>query len=102
MCVGHITPNLCFLHPVESTGNVVQSGVPGLRNVDTLFFMLRWDMYGFHEKRDGTRYVELLILHPVHTSLCLKLFNSSCIATTQSGSRSSSSTLKGSKEETNE
>jgi hypothetical protein len=30
------------------------------------------------------------------------LYNSSCIATTQSGSRSASSTLKGSKEETNE
>jgi hypothetical protein len=34
-----------------------------------------------------------------HTLLHLKLFNSSCIATTQSGSRSASSTLKGSKEE---
>jgi hypothetical protein len=33
--------------------------------------------------------------------LRLKLFNSSCIATTQSRSRSASSTLKGSKEETN-
>jgi hypothetical protein len=31
----------------------------------------------------------------------LKLFNSSYIATIQSGSRSASSTLKGSKEETN-
>jgi hypothetical protein len=37
-----------------------------------------------------------------HTSLRLKLLNSSYIATTQSGSRSASSTLKGSKEETNE
>jgi hypothetical protein len=32
-----------------------------------------------------------------HTLLRLKLFNSSCIATTQSGSRSASSTLKGEK-----
>jgi hypothetical protein len=37
-----------------------------------------------------------------HTSLLLKLFNSSCMTTTQSGSRSASSTLKDSKEETNE
>jgi hypothetical protein len=37
-----------------------------------------------------------------HTSLRLNLFNSSCIPTTQSGSHSASSTLKGSKEETNE
>jgi hypothetical protein len=29
MRAGHITPNLCFLHPVGSMGNVVQSGVPG-------------------------------------------------------------------------
>jgi hypothetical protein len=32
----------------------------------------------------------------------LKLFNSSCMATTQSGSRNASSILKGSIEETNE
>jgi hypothetical protein len=32
----------------------------------------------------------------------LMLFNSSCIATTQSGSHTASSTLKGSKEEVNE
>jgi hypothetical protein len=37
-----------------------------------------------------------------HTSLRLKLFNCSCIATTQTGLRSASSILKGSKEETNE
>jgi hypothetical protein len=37
-----------------------------------------------------------------HTLLHLKFFNSSYIATTQSGSRSAFSTLKGSKEETNE
>jgi hypothetical protein len=34
--------------------------------------------------------------------IALEVFNSSCIATTQSGSHSASSTLKGSKEETNE
>jgi hypothetical protein len=37
-----------------------------------------------------------------HTSFRLKLFNSSYIAITQSGSHSASSTLKDSKEETNE
>jgi hypothetical protein len=37
-----------------------------------------------------------------HTLLRLRLFNSSCMATTQSGSRNTSSTLKGFKEETNE
>jgi hypothetical protein len=27
--------------------------------------MLKWDQYGFHIKRVGTRYVELVFLHPV-------------------------------------
>jgi hypothetical protein len=35
------------------------------RNVDTLFFMLRWDQYGFDKKCIGTSYAELLFLHPV-------------------------------------
>jgi hypothetical protein len=33
--------------------------------VDTLFFMLGWYRYRFHEKHTGTRYVELVFLHPV-------------------------------------
>jgi hypothetical protein len=28
-------------------GHVVHSGVFGVQDVDTLFFMLRWDQYGF-------------------------------------------------------
>jgi hypothetical protein len=39
-----------FLHPVGS----------GARKVDALFFMLRWDRYGFDKKRVGTRYAELV------------------------------------------
>jgi hypothetical protein len=27
--------------------------------------MIGWDQYGFDKKRDGTRYDELLFLHPV-------------------------------------
>jgi hypothetical protein len=27
--------------------------------------MLRWDWYGFDKKRIGTRYTELVFLHPV-------------------------------------
>jgi hypothetical protein len=30
-----------------------------------LFFMLRWDRYGFHKKRAGRLYAELVFLHPV-------------------------------------
>jgi hypothetical protein len=49
---------------VGSTGNVVQSGASGARNVDTLFFMLGWDRYGFHKSCARTCYVELSFLHP--------------------------------------
>jgi hypothetical protein len=35
------------------------------RNVDTLFFMPRWVQYKFDKKCIGTRYAELLFLHPV-------------------------------------
>jgi hypothetical protein len=29
------------------------------------FFMLGWDLYGFHKKRTGTRYAELVFFHPM-------------------------------------
>jgi hypothetical protein len=45
--------------------HVVHSGASGVRNFDTLFFMLWWDRYRFHEKRIGTSYAELVFLHPV-------------------------------------
>jgi hypothetical protein len=37
-------------------------------NVDTLFFMLGWDRYGFYKKHVGTCYAELVFLHPVRSA----------------------------------
>jgi hypothetical protein len=42
----------------------VHSGASGARNVNMLFFMLGWDQCGFDKKCIGTRYAELLFLHP--------------------------------------
>jgi hypothetical protein len=52
-----------FLHLVGSESDVVHSGVSGVRNINTLFFMLGWPRCGFHKKRAQTRYAELLFLH---------------------------------------
>jgi hypothetical protein len=40
---------LVFLHLVESAGHVVHSGAFEARNIDTVFFVLGWDWYGFHK-----------------------------------------------------
>jgi hypothetical protein len=43
----------------------VHFGESGERIIDTLFFKLRWDRYGFDKKCIGTGYAELMFLHPV-------------------------------------
>jgi hypothetical protein len=36
-----------------------------VRKLDVLFFMLGWDRYGFHKKRIGSHYAELVFRQPV-------------------------------------
>jgi hypothetical protein len=54
-----------FWHPVGRTGHVVHSSASGARNIDVLYFMLRWDRIRIHKKRAGTRYTELMFVHLV-------------------------------------
>jgi hypothetical protein len=56
---------LGFLHLVGSTCHVVHTYTIGIRNVDALFFVLRWAQCGFPKKRARTHYTELVYLHPV-------------------------------------
>jgi hypothetical protein len=55
----------CVFHPVGSTVNVVHSRASGVQNVDALFFMVEWARCGFHKKRIGTHYAELMFLESV-------------------------------------
>jgi hypothetical protein len=50
---------------VGSTSHVVHSIASAARNVDTLFFMLEWDWYGFNKKCAGTIYAEPVFWHPM-------------------------------------
>jgi hypothetical protein len=50
---------------VGHAGHVVHSGAFGEQNVDTLFFMLKWDRYGFDKKCHWTCYAELVFFNPV-------------------------------------
>jgi hypothetical protein len=64
-CIGTCCAKLLLFHPVGSTGHVVHSGASARCNGDALFFMLRWDRYGFNKKCTGTRYAELVFVHLV-------------------------------------
>jgi hypothetical protein len=46
-------------------GHIVHSGASAVQDDDALFFLLGWDRYGLPKKRVGTRYGELVFLHPV-------------------------------------
>jgi hypothetical protein len=49
-------------------GHVVHCSASRVQNLDTLFFLLRWDWYGFYKKRIGTHYTKLVVLHPVEST----------------------------------
>jgi hypothetical protein len=48
-----------------SAGHQVLSSASGARNVDALYFKLEWAQRSFHRMPAGTRYTELVFLHPV-------------------------------------
>jgi hypothetical protein len=52
-------------HLVAHAGHVVHFVAFGLQNINALFVMLGWARCGFHKKCTGTRYAELVLLHPL-------------------------------------
>jgi hypothetical protein len=45
--------------------HIVYFGASEERNVDALFFIIRWAWCGFHKKCTGTRYSKVVFLHSV-------------------------------------
>jgi hypothetical protein len=62
---GHVTPNLCVLHPVGSASHVVHSRGSGAQNLNALFSCRGGTSCGLHKKRVATRYAEHVFFHPV-------------------------------------
>jgi hypothetical protein len=58
---------LVFLCPVRFGGHVVHSGVSGVRNINAIFFILRWARCRSHKKHAGTGYTEHVFLHSVRS-----------------------------------
>jgi hypothetical protein len=54
-----------FLHSLGFVCHLVHYGASGVRNVDSLFFMLGLDWYGFNRSRGGIHYAKLVFLHSV-------------------------------------
>jgi hypothetical protein len=52
-------------------------GASGVRNIEALFFKLGWARYGSWEKRDWTRFTELVFLHLVRSSSHVMCFRAS-------------------------
>jgi hypothetical protein len=77
--IGHVTLNLLFCPPVGSAGHVVHCGASRARNVATLFFLLGWDRYGFHNKCSTKPYVELVFLHLVVSACHVVHFGASAV-----------------------
>jgi hypothetical protein len=46
-------------------GHIVHSSASRPRNVDAPLFVLGWARCGFHKWLTGTRYVELVFMHPM-------------------------------------
>jgi hypothetical protein len=56
--------NLCFASGRICGSHSALRCIRGMK-IDTLFFILMWDRYGFHKKSVGTPYAELVLLYPV-------------------------------------